>query len=402
MARKKAETKVEETKVEETVVKEEELAEVTERTEESFTEGEEIEALPVEPVKEAVKKKTEKKKAEEKNTEEKEETEAERIVKKASNAFFGQLRHKNGQLSTPEAREYRETRDKLRELEKRIENGKKFQFLIDYVDNETGDLQHTDESGVVYVVAAEKIKELFPEYDARMGGYLLGVNVTGTIAAVHKSKNRVDVAITKEDMPEDRMKRMGRRNISGHADALREVLLDSIKKDGTTKRRVEVIGLVTKVTETEAHIDMYGTGLIGVVTAKNFRRSYTWDMREFVKEGDSLSGIVTGYRQASATEPEAFYVHRRGVMDYKNRRLNLKKGDTLVIKCRQKPDNKTYFWSTSTACAGVDIMTDYSTRMSKEHIKEGNYYKARIRDVRATYEKGVLIRATPYEDVNID
>ena len=286
----------------------------------------------------------------------------------------------------PEVREDRVKIDKLSKLEELKAADKTIKCFIDKI-GEDGTISHIDKDGVTYFLTSERITQLYPDYNPRYSGYLLGSSFDGKIGEIDKENKTVElVDIANGSMKNAVFSRLTKAvRVSNSAQAFKGLLNSTIGKEKKTGAKVRVKGIVKEVKWCVTYIDMYGTGVIGAVPSRLFRQGYTSDMTTLVSVGDVLEGVVIGYGVPVKGEPEAYIVNTAAYTVYNTKKYldKVKVGDALVVHCVKKPrkEGREFFWGQCSYFPGIDIMCDYSTSVPKESVHLTEYFSVRIKKV---------------------
>lgn len=302
------------------------------------------------------------------------------------NKFFTQLNreYRKAQGNSPAKRAKLSAISKLNKLKEYMESQKVLDMFADYSDTETGDLYHYDTTGLIYILKAEDIKKLFPTYVPYGNSYLLGTSFKVTIKEISEDGNillnPVECSINNEEYLKYER---NSKSLASHAARLENVLHEGIKASG---KKPLIRGTVTSVEKDRIFLDIFDTGVIGVVPVKNYAEQFRRDLRDIVAPGDSLKGVVFAYRAREGESEQHFLV---STADYlSDPWVNAKRfhvGDVIVVKCVEKADTlsakKQYFWGVSRVLPNIDIMCDYGTKMPSSSIVVGHYYRCKMKDI---------------------
>lgn len=260
-------------------------------------------------------------------------------------------------------------------------------MYVDYSDSETGVLYHIDSVGIEYVLEVDEIKKLFPAYVPYGNSYLLGTTFKCRIKAIDDSTGKVFLSAVECSLSAADYKTLSAKGVGSKNDAerLEKVLFEGLNMPG--KQKPVVRGTVVKVEKERIFLDLYDTGVIGVVPVKNYAEQFRRDLRDIVYVGDSLKGVVFAYRARKGESEQHFLVSTADFLGdpWKKIKERFDVGDVIVIKCVEKPPvqqtTKKYFWGLSRVVPGIDIMSDYSTKMPRSAITVGHYYKCKIKEI---------------------
>lgn len=291
---------------------------------------------------------------------------------------------------------------KLRKLEQYKENGTVLDMFADYSDGETGDLYHVDDFRIMYVLKCEDIKKLFPTYVPFGNSYLLGTTFKVTIKEIDDEGtvflNAVSCSVSKDGYQE--MVKKG-SSATSHASRLEMLLFDSLNAPSGSPKAL-VRGTVTMVEKDRIFLDIFDTGLIGVVPVKNYAEQFRRDLRDVVEVGDSLKGVVFAYRSRADEDTKHFLISTANfIPDAWAIARKFKVNDIIVIKCvdipQKCPTTQLYFWGVSRMLPSIDIMSDYSNKVPQSAVSIGKYYKCKIKDIDI---KNHHLKVVPYAECN--
>lgn len=297
---------------------------------------------------------------------------------------------------------------KLRRLKKLVNTETVFEMFADYSDHETGDLWHYDDNGILYVLEAAEIKKLYPSYVPFGSSYLLGQTFKVNIKNVDEEEEKVYLTAVSCDLSNTDYLGMNKKysSLSSHAERLRALLFDGI---GDGKEKVVVRVTVTEVEVDRIFVDIYDTGIIGVIPVKNYAEQYRRDLRDCVAVGDSLKGVVFAFRtRAGSGEPERFLVSTAGFLtDPWKKAENFKINDILVVKCVEKRFNPSahqqYFFGVSRMIPNIDIMCDFTQKVPESRVEEGRYFACKITELKTMRDikrgEKPKMKVSPFKEV---
>lgn len=311
--------------------------------------------------------------------------------------------YRENQGYSPAKREKLSAIKKLGRLEEFKDQGATLEMFADYSDTETGDLWHYDDSGILYVLQADEIRKLYPSYVPFGNSYLLGQTFKVKIKEVNKEEGKVYLFAESCQLTNADFMGMSKKysKLSSHAERLSSMLFAGLEEGA---QKVVVRATVTDVEVDRIFVDIFDTGIIGVIPVKNYAEQYRRDLRDCVCVGDSLKGVVFAYRTREGSgEPKRFLVSTAGFLTnpWKNAR-NFKKGDVIVVKCVEKvyspAQNKQYFWGVSRMIPAIDIMCDFTQKIPESAVSEGRFYSCKITDIE-TRGRQARMKVSPFREV---
>lgn len=327
----------------------------------------------------------------------------EKVLQQLHDRFYGTQRAEKERVMSSEKRRYADMQEKLSRIENLQEKSRDVSFYVDYANGETGDVQHTDQDGITYMVKADTIRSVYENYKPEHGGYLLGSRLTGKVDYIDRSKGLVEIRILKGSLDGKVFQSLAaRKKGTSNAETLKNMLELSLRDKNMGK--IKVTGVITDVQVDVLYVDMFRTGLIAAIPTSMYRKNYIRDLRKFAKVGDTVDGVVVEYRPARKGEEDKYFIiNATAYRDYNWKRYadSIHVGDAMIVRCEEKKtrENQTYFWASTDRYPGIDLMCDYSTSMPREHIQVGSYYKVRVKKVKKGDPKhGLMIHCVTYAD----
>ena len=271
-------------------------------------------------------------------------------------------------------------------------------MFADYSDSATGDIWHYDNFGIRYYLSADEIKTLFPSYVPYGNSYLLGTNFKVKIKEIDEEGNvylsAVSCSITNDDY-----KAMDKRSgsLSSHADRLENELHAALKAGG---KKPLVRAKATRVEKDRIFVDIFDTGIVGVIPVKNYAKQWNRNLQDCVDVGDELKGVIIAYRAREGEEPHFLMSTADYLPNPWIKALDFRKDSLIVLKCVEKVDepaaHRQYFWGVSKMLPNIDIMADFTNKVPSSSVIEGHYYKCKITEVNVREHK---IKVSPFAEV---
>lgn len=311
--------------------------------------------------------------------------------------------YRSNRGNSPAKRTKLDAVSKLKKLEQLKADERSFNMFADYSDTQSGDLYHYDDLGIRYMLSADEIKKLFSSYEPYGNSYLLGADFKVKIEDIDYNESLVKLSAISCSMSDDLYRKMDTREgrSEGQAIRLSRVLHNSLKSENG--KRALVRGRVVNVEKDRIYINIFDTGLIGVVPVKNYMEQYRRDLRNCVQVDDELKGVVIAYRARKDSDETAHFIISTAdhVADPWLKAKNLKVRDLIIVKCIEKVDapfaKRQYFWGSSNTLPNIDIMGDFTTKVPASALIEGHSYKCKITQIDIRQHK---IKVSPFAEVS--
>ena len=293
---------------------------------------------------------------------------------------------------------------------------KEVSFPVNFCDVTTGDVIYYDEFDIPFIVTEKEIRKVYPEYEKHFSYILLNITFKGVIKKVDdngfvyvqlnaslrediskaaleigdkKTRKRLD---EKKLLENSLCRRIGNGNTS-------KTDTDNASKTGVRRRMVPVVrGTITKVTLDSIYVNLYDTGVVGVISRKYYRKNYTRDLRNYAKEGQIVKAQVLRFENGA--EGKLFILSTVPYVEnpWKTvKEKGLKKGDLINVRVIEKPEEKTFFWCVSDAVPGLEIMSDYTKSFGRNSVHVEDYFTCFIDKI--DFEKR-FFRVVPIKRIN--
>lgn len=268
---------------------------------------------------------------------------------------------------------------RLEKMKEYMEKQTTLRISFDLI-GENGDLTYIDNNGITFLLTADSFRITFPEYRADMRSTMLGVPFDVRICDI--KRDIVLLQCVKEKCTKTGTHR---------TEALERVLGYRVYH----KKYAFVKGTVTDVTKNQIFVDIFDTGVKGVVPTMHFREIYTRDLRAFYKKGDIISGYVIKKRSRGEGEERNWIISMVELNPdpWENLPDTLTIGSVINIKCIAIPEGKSYFWGSSNVAKGIEIMCDFGSGKCK--IEVGHTYRCKIKRLNP---KKKIFQAVPFGD----
>lgn len=190
----------------------------------------------------------------------------------------------------------------------------------------------------------------------------------------------------------------------------------SLLKELEAERHPIITGKVTKVDSRYILVDIFERGIKGYLSARDWSPAFTRTLTGKCKVGDYLQFEVTG-RMPGA--------NRKTGICWKLSRKNLTpnpwqmvpkewdEGSIILVKCVEKPNDdrnaveasendkpkrRTFFWGQCAICPDLEILCDYTTKVSKKDVIVGETYVCSISKISISEDgKNNVLKASPFK-----
>lgn len=303
---------------------------------------------------------------------------------------------------TTEKKKKLSEQEKLKKITEYQEKQTKLEVYPSHMDSEYGDAIYYDTDGLRYIIPAEEILRLYPEYDKWYSSLLIGARFITTVKEITSSKDIILNIVKTDEATSDINELMAtmKKRAGNKKDALSRSLCHRL--NGERNRVPEVAGTVVNVTKDHIYVDIFDTGLIGTISTLYYRKIYTRDLREWVHVGDILNAQVLRYDTDKDNGQIEFILSTQKFVPNPWKELkkkNMKPGDVIIVRCVDKPFNKTYFWGVSRAAKGLDVMCDYTQKFGTASVRVGQCYKCNIGRIEPDNK---IFRVAPFDLANGD
>lgn len=225
------------------------------------------------------------------------------------------------------------------------------------------------ENGILFVLPGESLSNAGRSVNVYATASLLNVNLSVRVASVDREAGKITF-----EMPS-----MGKG-------ALRKAINHEIELGLEGGKRVAVWGRVTKVHANRATVDILGQGILGLIDNIEWQQIYTRSLIGQCQVGELYKFEIYKPALQRPGADRAWILTRRYITDNPWDKLDftsLSRGGIIVVKCVEKPIDKTFWWGISDRVPGIEIMGDYTGRFSKDgRMVEGISYLCKIEDVR--------------------
>mgnify|MGYP003911193457 CR=1 FL=1 len=273
----------------------------------------------------------------------------------------------------------KEYRDKAKALEEYLMYEKENKsFTVSFnVANSNGDLEYLMSCGVRLVLEYEVFHSAYQGYGVDTKDLFLSVPLIVRVKEIKGDTIYLESA---------------KRNIYA---AVRANIEKKLKKG----EEVLVHGQVTEVTDRSVKINIFNLGFVGIIPTKYWRKDYTRNLADFVSVGEDISAYIFKHGKIMTENDKKYrpYIMSRIELTpdpWDTISDSIDQDSTIVVKCIEIPNGKTYFWGTSPAAKGIEIMCDFGS--GRFPIIKGEFYRCKIRVFDKANKK---FQATPFRPV---
>lgn len=268
------------------------------------------------------------------------------------------------------------TNEEVQAREKALQHFEKMQKTralmhcsFDMIDGD-GNLIFVDDNQIEYFLSEEDLATAYPTYTKETRSAMLGVPIQVYIKEIQNTRVILESASVFVPVEERRKE-------------LERILSYRVYH----KNYPEIMGTVTEVQPNRVFVDIFDSGVIGIIPTLYFRKEFTRDLRQFFKVGEVITGRVVKKKSRTEGEERHWIISTvKYTQDpWKNIPPNITEDSIINIKCIQIPQGKTYFWGVSNLVPGIEIMSDFGG--GKLQIEVGGIYKCKIRKISVEEKK---------------
>lgn len=339
---------------------------------------------------------------------------------------------------------YQTTRSKIRRGEDKLRKMriKEFTSLMEekkpmtitpvYCSSETGQLEVDDDLNFLYAISMEDIKAIYPAYKKDLGQYLVGVELDVFVKEIDEENGIIyfslDGATDGEtiDRIKDALKSKRSRYRNNQAQLSRyfKSLIDpwvkytnkyrEYKKAGKDTALLEsekpsikppvVGGKIVEVGEKYLRIDILDSGLMGLIYRSKLREEYTGSVSNLYSVGDSFPVALMAYSYRVKKDGTIeFLLSSRGYLKNKSpwkkvaREANLHDYILCTASSFPKEREKSYFWCKTKKFEGIEIQSDYNSKMPRGDVAIGDMFLGEIKRLDAKKKR---MTVCPYKRIS--
>lgn len=265
--------------------------------------------------------------------------------------------------------------DPLTPYSEALANKDAVEVSFDMADDK-GNLSTTDSNKIKLVLSAEDIAKYNSFYAPNMKYRLIGLTITCKISRIDEENRTVYLEYANSG-----------KDVKGS-------LMKEIFKEINAGRHPTLYGDVIAVNNERVTVNILHRNILGILRVKEWSPIYTRNLTQEVKIGDTIQFQVIGQAPRRKNKDIAFEISRKKIAPNPWSNLDKIEVDSIIlVKCVDKPADKSYFWGRSERTPGIDIMCNYNYNLD---IMVGVTYKCRV----VAFEpKDKMFKVTPFEVV---
>jgi len=261
--------------------------------------------------------------------------------------------------------------------------------------DKTGNFSTYDENGVFIVLSGDQVADVQGVSNTRATGRMLGMEMKLYIKKIDEEKQTIYCEIPRS------VKAIAQNTVRDNINRELGRMVDAGKTP-------VVWGRIIKVDAKKALVDILGQGVRGLVDTAYWQPGFTRSMIGMCEVGEYFQFEVRKRGILKSPNQEPYWLLSRKELardawqdiNYSN----LEKGGVLLVKCIEKPVEKSYWWGVSDRLPGVELMGDYnSTYRQNGLMVEGITYKCNIKEiVMPTETTRGKIKVAPFDVISSD
>ena len=256
----------------------------------------------------------------------------------------------------------------------------KFDVVFGYADD-AGNLYATDDNGIRVILLAEELKKDLDWYRSWVKDKFIGTPFTVTVAKIDRKNGIVHVQSGRSIRSPERAK------------LLKEI-------DSELKKGMPVVPCrVASVQDDAAYMEICGSRILGICNVANWSKAYTRKLKSAVKTGDIIEFAIEKKLPKRDGADVAYALTRKPLTKDPWEMIPedlFKKDAVLMVKCIDRPEQKSYWWGTSPLVPDIEIMGKYNDNF-EGGVMTGVVYKCKIREIDLEKRR---FRVSPFEPVS--
>lgn len=246
---------------------------------------------------------------------------------------------------------------------------------------------------VVLILKAEEMEAFGQENSYNQKSILLGKSMTLRVVSID-GKN---VYLTPSGYTKYSLKQSTKDQVS-------EEIARSLAKG----KRPVVCGRVIKVYPYRLVVNILDIGILGFVKSSQWATTYTRSFESVISEGDYYQFEVVGKApKSSSGKDSAWMLSRKNLCPNPWEHVDiesLEENSIIVVKCAEKPEEKTYWWGVTERLPGVEVMGDFTANYdARKGIFEGISYICKVCSIKENERNGgYKVKVVPIQVVDAD
>lgn len=188
-------------------------------------------------------------------------------------------------------------------------------------------------------------------------------------------------------------------------DAVQIRIIDALDSAIQRGEKVLVSGKIVAVFGDICIVDIFEKGIFGGCSVVEWRKGYVRSLQSECTVGEIYDFYVIDKKNVkgrNGKRTEKYVLDRRDLANDEWEKLKenkafydiLQNKGTIILKCIEIPEGKSYWWGVSDTIKGIELMCDYTKAAGR--IEKGSYYKC---FVKVFDPKKRIIKCTPYTKV---
>lgn len=230
-----------------------------------------------------------------------------------------------------------------------------------------GTFSTIDDNGIVVVMPKEAIEHAMMYFTPRAGRGILGTNFTVYVDQIDDERGYCYVKPVK--------RRRSTRN----------ALDREIMRELSEGRHPTVWGIIRAVDNRRALVNILGQNILGNIAVQHWDTTYTRYLSEACKVGDYYQFQIMGQMPRLEGKDPAYFLSRKGIAGHAWESIPrdlVQEGASIIVKCIDIPEGKSFWWGKSPLAPDIEIMGDFAKR--RVTVVPGISYKCVVKKLEIT------------------
>lgn len=255
----------------------------------------------------------------------------------------------------------------LQQYKEYFEKKEAFQVRFTACDKE-GTFTSLLDGNLILSLKAEDLRRTMLNFKPRDGGNLLGFPFDVRVKAIDENDGIIHLESSR-DTPKEKQQ-----------------IIKELRIDLSNGKTPLVWGTVSPngVRGQYAFVNLFEAEVLGIIRVENWQKTFLRDLKEVCKEGIPYQYEVIGVGKNDQNgRPSAFFLSHKNIEQFnpwENLVLNgVVEGGTIVVKCEEIPEGKSFWWGRSDRLSGIEIQGDFTR--GNLSIYPGIKYKCKIKQI---------------------